>query len=190
MTQSSCSLPTCLCLLEKRNKLRLFCGAQVFFFSTPPLKRDSHLTVASCLPPFDRKTLKNCACSADPGLFNETKGSWFTLSCFFLYMRVFHFVIKKKEKGPETGFLSFLMILTFFSNIWIPIITSLAIHYSQNVFRGFPILVCIGVQVFFRGFIFHSSSRTWLALALASVWPKKNIQNLHLFCRSKPPQWN
>ena len=22
-------------------------------------------------------------------------------------MRVFHFVIKKKEKGPETGFLSF-----------------------------------------------------------------------------------
>ena len=107
MTHSSCSLPTCLCLSEKRNKLRLFCGAQVFFFSTPPLKRDSHLTVASCLPPFDRKTLKNCACSADPGLFNETKGSWFTLSCFFLYMRVFHFVIKKKEKGPETGFLFF-----------------------------------------------------------------------------------
>ena len=29
------------------------------------------------------------------------------------------------------------------------IITSLAIHYSQNVFRGFLILVCIGVQVFF-----------------------------------------
>ena len=47
VTHSSCSLPTCLCLSEKRNKLRLFCGAQVFFFSTPPLKRDSHLTVAS-----------------------------------------------------------------------------------------------------------------------------------------------
>ena len=114
VTHSSCSLPTGLCLLEKRNKLRLFYGAQVFFFSTPPLKRDSHLTVASCLPPFDRKTLKNRACSADPGLFNESKGSWFPLSCFFLYTRVFHFVIKKKEKGLETGFLSFLIILTFF----------------------------------------------------------------------------
>ena len=32
------------------------------------------------------------------------------------------------------------------------IITSLAIHYSQNVFHGFSILVCIGVQLFFRGF--------------------------------------
>ena len=63
------------------------------------------LALASRLPPFDRKTLKNCACSADPGLLNETKCSWFPLSCFFLYMRVFHFVIKKKEKGPETGFL-------------------------------------------------------------------------------------
>ena len=69
----------------KTEKMRLFCGAQVFFFSTPPLKRDSHLTVASCLPPFDRKTLKNCACSADPGLFNETKGSWFPLSCLSSY---------------------------------------------------------------------------------------------------------
>ena len=74
-------------------------------------------------------------------------------------MRVFHLVIKKKEKGPETGFLFFLMILIFFKNILILIITSLAIHYSQNVFRGYSILVCIGVQVFFRGFIFHSSSR-------------------------------
>ena len=31
VTHSSCSLPTCLCLSEKRRKLRLFCGAQVFF---------------------------------------------------------------------------------------------------------------------------------------------------------------
>ena len=75
-------------------------------------------------------------------------------------MRVFQFVIKKKEKGPETDFLFLKMILTFFNSILILIITSLAIHYSQNVFRGFSILVCIGVQVFFRGFIFHSSSRT------------------------------
>ena len=46
------------------------------------------------------------------------------------------------------------MILTFFKSILILIITSLAIHYSQNVFRGFSILVCIGVQVFFRGFFY------------------------------------
>ena len=72
------------------------------------------------------------------------------------------------------------MILTFFKSILILIITSLAIHYSQNVFRGFSILVCIGVQVFFRGFIFHSSSRTWLALALASRLPpfdRKTLKN-------------
>ena len=45
------------------------------------------------------------------------------------------------------------MILTFFKSILILIITFLAIHYSQNVFRGFSILVCIGVQVFFRDFL-------------------------------------
>ena len=43
------------------------------------------LALASRLPPFDRKTLRNCACSADPGLFNETKGSWFPLSCLSFY---------------------------------------------------------------------------------------------------------
>ena len=41
--------------------------------------------LASRLPPFDRKTLKNCTCSADPGLLNETKGSWFSLSCLSSY---------------------------------------------------------------------------------------------------------
>ena len=46
------------------------------------------------------------------------------------------------------------MILTFFKSILILIITSLAIHYSQNVFRGYSILAYIGVQVFFRGFFF------------------------------------
>ena len=70
-------------------------------------------------------------------------------------MRVFQFVIKKKkEKGPETDFLFLKMILTFFKSIWILTITSLAIHYSENVFRSFSILVCIGVQGFFRGFFF------------------------------------
>ena len=88
--------------------------------------------------------------------------------------------IKKKEKAPETDFLFLKMILTFFKSILILIITSLAIHYSQNVFRGFSILVCIGVQVFFRGFIFHSSSRAWLALALALRLPpfdRKTLKN-------------
>ena len=67
-------------------------------------------------------------------------------------MRVFHFVIKKKRKRalrPDSFDDS-----DIFLNILILIITSLAIHYSQNVFRGYSILVCIGVQVFFRGFIF------------------------------------
>ena len=49
-----------------------------------------------------------------------------------------------------------------FLNILILIITSLAIHYSQNGFRGFFfffILLCIEVQVIFRGFFkFYSSS--------------------------------
>ena len=44
------------------------------------------------------------------------------------------------------------MILTFFKSILILTITSLAINYSQNFFRDFSILVCIGVQVFFRDF--------------------------------------
>ena len=97
--------------------------------------------------------------------------SFLFLSCFFLYTRVFHFVIKKKGKGPWDRIPFFFNDSDIFLNIWILIITSLAIHYSQNVFHGFPILVCKGVQVFFRGFIFHSSSRTWLALALAARLP-------------------
>ena len=73
------------------------------------------------------------------------------------------------------------MILTFFKNILILIITSLAIHYSQNVFRGFSILVCIGVQVFFRFFlIFYSSSRTRPALALASRLPPFDRKTLKI----------
>ena len=74
-------------------------------------------------------------------------------------MRVFHFVIKKKkkEKGPETDLLFFKWFWHFFKSIWILIITSVAIHYSQNVFRGYSILVYIGVQVFFRGFFLFFS---------------------------------
>ena len=75
-----------LTILYFRNVFRgfstLVCiGVQVFcvFFFTPPL------ALASCLPPFDRKTMKNCACSADPGLLNVTKGSCFPLSCLSPY---------------------------------------------------------------------------------------------------------
>ena len=68
-------------------------------------------------------------------------------------MRMSHYVIKKKEKGPETGFpFFFLNESDIFLSFLILIITSLAIHYSHNVFRGFSILLCIGVQVFFRDF--------------------------------------
>ena len=44
----------------------------------------------------------------------------------------------------------------FIHSLILILIISLAIHYSQKVFRGFSILVCIGVQVFFRGFFFFS----------------------------------
>ena len=66
-------------------------------------------------------------------------------------MRVFHFVIKKRKRAlrPDSFFFNDSDI---FLSILILIITSLAIHYSQNVFRGFSILVYIGVQVFFGGF--------------------------------------
>ena len=90
----------------------------------------------------------------------------FTWGCSILLL--------KKGKGPWDR------IPFFFKNIWILIITSLAIHYSQNVFRGFSILVCIGVQVCFRSCIFHSSSRAWLAHALAPRLPpfdRKTLKN-------------
>ena len=97
---------------------------------------------------------------------------------------------KKKEKGPETDFLFLKMILTFFKSIWILTITSLAIHYSENVFRSFSILVCIGVQGFFRGFFFlffYSFSRAWLALALTSRLPPFNRKRLkNCACSADP----
>ena len=71
----------------------------------------------------------------------------FTWGCSILLL--------KKGKGPWDRIpFFFLMILTFFKSILILIITSLAIHYSQNVFRGFSILVYIGVQVFFSWLFF------------------------------------
>ena len=55
VTHSSCSLPTCLCFSEKRNKLRLFCGAQVFFF---PLLLSSVTRTSRSLPACLRLTEK------------------------------------------------------------------------------------------------------------------------------------
>ena len=181
MTHSSCSLPTCLCLSEKRNKLRLFCGAQVFFF---PLLLSSVTRTSRSLPACLRLTEKRWKIA--PVL--QIQASSMKLRVHgFLFLVSFSIrgcsilLLKKRKRAlrPDSFFFNDSDI---FKNILILIITSLAIHYSQNVFRGFSILVCKGVQVYFRGFIFHSSSRTWLALALAARLPpfdqkKKTVKN-------------
>ena len=86
-------------------------------------------------------------------------------------MRVFHFVIKKRKRAlrPDSFFFNDSDI---FKEFFIPIISSQAMHYSKNVFGGFSILVCIGVQVCFRGFFLLLPSqvtRTRARFALASV---------------------
>ena len=106
----------------------------------------------------------------------------FTWGCSILLLK------KKKERAlrPDS-FFSFSMILIFFFSILIQIITYLTTHYSQNVFRGFSILVYIGVQVFFRGFFFSlllsHVTRSRARLALASVSPK-NAKNCA--CSAEP----
>ena len=89
----------------------------------------------------------------------------FTWGCSILLLK------KRKRALRPDSFFFFNDSEIFLKSILILIITSLAIHHSQNVFRSFSILVCIEVHVFFRGFIFHSSSRTWLALALVLRLP-------------------
>ena len=96
----------------------------------------------------------------------------FTWGCSILLL--------KKGKGPWDR-------ISFF-------FTSLAGYYSQNVFRGFSILVYLGEQVFFCGFFYFllllsHETRSRPRLALTSVWSKK-VEKLRLFCRSRPPQWN
>ena len=106
----------------------------------------------------------------------------FTWGCSILLLK------KKKERAlrPDS-FFSFSMILIFFFSILIQIITYLTTHYSQIVFRGFSILVYIGVQVFFRGFFFSlllsHVTRSRARLALASVSPK-NAKNCA--CSAEP----
>ena len=71
-------------------------------------------------------------------------------------MVLFLFVIKK-GKRPYDLIPFFLIIVTFFKNISILIITSLAIHYSQNVFPWFFYLVVHrGTGVFFVTFLFFT----------------------------------
>ena len=107
----------------------------------------------------------------------------FTWGCSILLLKK-----KKKGEGPETGFLFFFFNDSdIFLSILIQIITYLTTHYSQNVFRGFSILVYIGVQVFFRGFFFSlllsHVTRSRARLALASVSPK-NAKNCA--CSAEP----
>ena len=66
----------------------VYIGVQVFFrgffFSlllSHVTRSRARLALASVSP----KNAKNCACSAEPGLLNETKGSWFPLSCLSSY---------------------------------------------------------------------------------------------------------
>ena len=69
--------------------LRVHRGTCVFFVAFFIFYSTSRtwpaLALASRLPPFDRKRLKNRTCSADPGFVNETKGSSFPLSCLSSY---------------------------------------------------------------------------------------------------------
>ena len=60
-------------------------GVFAFFFFHSSSRAWLLLVLASRLPPFDRKTLKIFSCSAHPGLLNETKVSWFPLSCLSSY---------------------------------------------------------------------------------------------------------
>ena len=96
---------------------------------------------------------------------------------------MFHLVIKKRKRALRPVPFFFVMILTFFKNILILIITSLAIHYSQNVSRGFSILECIGGTGVFWWLFFHFLlllSHTRPALALTSRLPpfdRKTLKN-------------
>ena len=80
-------------------------------------------------------------------------------------------LLLKKGKWPRDRITFFFNDSAFFKNILILIVTSLVIHYSQNSFRGFSILVCIGVQVFcvFFSLLLSRVARSRACFALASV---------------------
>ena len=67
------------------------------------------------------------------------------------------------------------MILTFFLCIKILIVTPLAIQYSQNVFRGISILVCMGYRccfLFCSPLLAHDSLFSVASRLPPAVWPK------------------
>ena len=92
--------------------------------------------------------------------------------------------------GPETGLLFFFNDSDIFLSIFILIITSLAINYSQNVSRGYSILVGIGVQVFFVVLFFTPPLARYSLLRspCACLRLTKNAEKLRLFERCRPPQ--
>ena len=80
---------------------------------------------------------------------------------------MFHFLTKKgKEPWSRISFFFFSMILTF-SKYLISNHNTLSYLLFSNVFRGFSILLCRGVWVFFRVFfsffalLLSSVTRTW-----------------------------
>ena len=96
---------------------------------------------------------------------------------------MFHFVIKKKEKGPETGFLFFfndsdIFLKYFNSNHNLPSYSLFSKCFSWFFYLG----VHRGTGVFWWLFFyfFLLLSHTWPALALASRLPpfdRKSLKN-------------
>ena len=101
-------------------------------------------------------------------------------------MRVFHFVIKKRKRALRPDSFFFLNDSDIFLSNLILIITSQAIHYSQNVFRGFSILMCIGVQVFFWWLFFSifTPSLACDSLSRSPPFDRKTVKNCA--CSSDP----
>ena len=90
-------------------------------------------------------------------------------------MRVFHFVIKKKEKGPETGFLWWFWYIFKYlnSNHNLPSYLLFSKCFSWLFYLG----VHRGTGVFFVTFLIFllllsHKTRSRARLVLASVWPK------------------
>ena len=106
----------------------------------------------------------------------------FTWGCSILLL--------KKGKGPWDRIPFFFNNSDIFLSNLILTITSLAIHYSQNVFRGFYILVCIGLQVFFFFFTPPLARDSPSRSPRACLRLTENAEKLRLFCRSRLSQWN
>ena len=112
------------------------------------------------------------------------------------YMRVFHFVVKKKEKGPETGFLFFSMIPTFFKYLnsnhntlsYLLFSKCLSWFLYLVVHRGTGVFSCFFCFVLFCTPLLERDSHFAVALHLP-LCDRKTLKHC-LFCRSRPPQLN